>query len=557
MITFKNVSYKIKNKLVLSNITFHIKKQEKVLISGQSGCGKSTLFNLLLRNIYPTSGIIYYEKKDLNQFSTSKLNEYRKNHISVITQQDDLLDSLSVLKNLTLFYFEKDVIQILKTAKLYSLKDRLVSTLSGGERQRIAIIKACLDPCEVLLCDEITSALDKKNAIEIIDFVLYLFSSKTILFISHDRSLFEGKINRLISIENHKIIQDDVFSELQNTNIHFTEKKRKNFYANAIFFGFKKFSFSLLIVNILTVLCFYISLSFQDIFHYFAKKSYQKYFDYNVVSVKDNQNIECDYYQIFPNINKLFTESEIVINKKVLSNVRFLPFYNQNKETEIVINSLFLINQNLELIDNFEIRGKQINYKSQKITIIEEDNMFSYPCIYYDIVYFSKTLKNYGYDEVYIIDYDFTKKDSRFTNNPLYESKKENKPYIDNNAYKDYLTFELIFSSIQDMVYYYFFMIIVFSFFITILINLTRLLKDKKNIAILISRGYSNFEILLIYMTSLFLNSLIMIPLFFIIPQIKVSFCLAFFLQWITILISYSYLKKRKLHDLLKEEILT
>ena len=65
MITFKNVNYQIKNKKILSSITFNIKDGEKVLLLGKSGSGKSTIFNLLLSNILPNSGFIYYNNENL------------------------------------------------------------------------------------------------------------------------------------------------------------------------------------------------------------------------------------------------------------------------------------------------------------------------------------------------------------------------------------------------------------------------------------------------------------------------------------------------------------
>ena len=198
MIVFFNVYYIIKKKKILENITFQIKNQEKVLIVGESGTGKSTILNILLKNIKPTKGKIYYDKEDIFSYNEAKTNQYRHQKIKIIYQTDDLFDDLTVMDNLLLYYYSEDILTILKKANLSYIKNRLVYTLSGGERQRIAIIKACLENFEVLLCDEITSALDKKNAINIIDFILTMYSNKTIIFISHDKTLFENKIENLI-----------------------------------------------------------------------------------------------------------------------------------------------------------------------------------------------------------------------------------------------------------------------------------------------------------------------------------------------------------------------
>ena len=186
MIRYNNVSYKVKQKVILDNISFEIKNYEKVLLVGPSGSGKSTIFNLLMKYIKPTSGNIYVDKKDIFTYNKKQTLLYRQNKISMISQKDDLFDNLTVLENLTLFFYENDVIEKLKQFDLFTLKDRLVSSLSGGERQRIAIIKECLFSFDILLCDEITSALDKENAIKIIDFILNVFKDKTIIFISHE-----------------------------------------------------------------------------------------------------------------------------------------------------------------------------------------------------------------------------------------------------------------------------------------------------------------------------------------------------------------------------------
>ena len=78
MISFKNVTYIIKNKTILNNITFNIKRKEKVLLIGKSGSGKSTIFNLLIKNIYPTSGNIFFNKKDILQFSNKETQLYKR-----------------------------------------------------------------------------------------------------------------------------------------------------------------------------------------------------------------------------------------------------------------------------------------------------------------------------------------------------------------------------------------------------------------------------------------------------------------------------------------------
>ena len=171
MIDFNNVTYKIKNKVILDKISFSIKEQEKVLIVGKSGSGKTSLFNLIAKHIKANSGDILVDGININKLNHFSLQEYRRNTLSMILQSDNLINSKTVLENLLIYYKYDDVINMLNKTKLTYLKDRKVEILSGGERQRIEIIQELLANKKIILADEITSALDIKNAKENIDFI--------------------------------------------------------------------------------------------------------------------------------------------------------------------------------------------------------------------------------------------------------------------------------------------------------------------------------------------------------------------------------------------------
>ena len=554
MISFKNVTYKIKNKKIINNITFNIKKSEKVLLIGKSGSGKSSIINLINKNISPSSGNVYFNKKDINRYNQKKIKEYRKKHIATIYQKDDLFDDLSVIDNLELYYYNKDILSLLKKANLLHLKNRFVYSLSGGERQRISIIKTCLANCDVLLCDEITSALDYENAQKIIDFILNIFSDKTIIFISHDKSLFDNKVDRIINIDNGMIIDNIIINDINNT---FKSKRVKNkpLLNNFVLNGLKKVSFPSLIVYIILSLSFFISFNYDDIFTYYAKSSYYNYFDYDVVIVKDNIDLTPNNDNFFYNYNDIFNNSKIKINNIEKINVMFLPFNNKDDTfSHLVVNSLFLEVENIKEISFLSITNNYFEYKDEIINVVNEDNMFSIPCIYYDIKYFSYLINEYENDELILINYDFSKDDNRFTNNPMFEEKKENKPYIDSNAYCDFLTFKMVFSTIKSIVDYFFIMILIFSIISNILINITIIYKDIKKIAIYISKGFEDILIIIpyvIYPTILFVLSLL---LCFINNRLFICFICSFIIQILSIFISYLYIKKKNIHSILKED---
>lgn len=555
MIVFFNVYYIIKKKKILENITFQIKNQEKVLIVGESGTGKSTILNILIKNIKPTKGKIYYDKEDIFSYNEAKTNQYRHQKIKIIYQTDDLFDDLTVMDNLLLYYYSEDILTIFKKANLSYLKNRLVYTLSGGERQRIAIIKACLGNFEVLLCDEITSALDKKNAINIIDFILTMYSNKTIIFISHDKTLFENKIEHLIELESHKIKENQLIQQkINNPKQYVKSNKEKSLFLFSLQRGFKKISFSQMIIFYICIISFLLFFNFNDLFIHFAKKSYTRYFNYDVVEIKDSINNFNDSF-VYYGLEEFFLNCKIYINNHPRENIIFLPFNNKDRHSKIVINQLFLENQNFQNINSFKIKHQLFEYECEKIDIIEEKGMFVTPCVYYDIVYFN-TFNLPVTSQKYLLNFDFTKYDNRLTNNPLYYEKKEDKPYADSNAYHDYLTFEMVFNSIKDIVNYFFLIVLLFSIIITILLFLVQLLKDQKIIAIYKSNGYSDLIILSTYLLPIGLYSL---PIFILLIKFKLllfPLLISFFIQIFFIILIYKVIKKQNLHQLLKEDTL-
>lgn len=555
MITFKNVTYKVKNKTILNGISFNVKDGEKVLIMGESGSGKSTIFNLLLKNIDASDGNIYFDKEDISMFNEKKLNKFKKEKISIIYQKDDLFDYLTVIENLTMFYHLKDSEFYLKKSNLYHLKNRYIYSLSGGERQRIAIIKSCLSGSEVLLCDEITSALDYHNSKQIIDFILNMFSNKTIIFVSHDKSLFVDKIDRFIYLKNHKIAENIILNDILLNKIKPKVSKRKSLLSIAIKQGFKNISFSSFMLFIISVICFYINIYFNEIFNYLSYKSYSNYFDYDVVFIKDNNNIEIDNENILYDYAEFFDSCFVYLNNQRSSNIEFFPFNNKNDNSVLCINHKLLKSLNINSLKSIKLINDDFNCHFENINIIKENNMFTIPCIYYDVKYFN-TLFDFKTEQLVIIDYDFTKEDNRFTNNPLFYEKEENMPYVDSKAYNDYLTFKMVFSSIEDIVNYYFSITFIYVFICSILYYVSILMKDVKVIAIYLNKGYSSLEILISYILPLiFYLSLSLIILIFN-TKILVPLLMTFIIQLQTIFISFIFIRKKKLHDLLKEDIL-
>lgn len=183
--------------VALWDVNLEIKRGEIFVIIGLSGSGKSTLvrcFNMLNK---PTSGNIFYEGEDIGKFGKEKLNDYRRNKISMVFQQFGLMSHRNVIGNVEYGLEVKGVPKEERRAKAKEMIDmvgleghdnELITSLSGGMKQRVGIARALANDPEILLMDEPFSALDplvrKDMQFELLTIQRKL--DKTIVFITHD-----------------------------------------------------------------------------------------------------------------------------------------------------------------------------------------------------------------------------------------------------------------------------------------------------------------------------------------------------------------------------------
>ena len=169
---------------VLENINFEIKKNERVAIIGESGSGKTSLLMLMSGLEKPTSGKIIFNNVNFSEISEKKKTQIRKKEIGLIFQQFYLIPNYTALENV-MFPMQineikdekKKAMKILSDIGLDHRKNNLPSELSGGEQQRVAIARAISFNPEIILADEPTGNLDKKNT-EIVSELLLNYSSK-------------------------------------------------------------------------------------------------------------------------------------------------------------------------------------------------------------------------------------------------------------------------------------------------------------------------------------------------------------------------------------------
>ena len=193
---------------VLKNINFEIKKNERVAIIGESGSGKTSLLMLMSGLEKPTSGKIIFNNVNFSEISEEKKTQIRKKEIGLIFQQFYLIPNYTALENV-MFPMQinqiKDernkAIKILSDIGLDHRKNNLPSELSGGEQQRVAIARAISFNPEIILADEPTGNLDRKNT-EIVSDLLLNYSSKrkiSLILVTHNMDLAK-KCDRVIKL---------------------------------------------------------------------------------------------------------------------------------------------------------------------------------------------------------------------------------------------------------------------------------------------------------------------------------------------------------------------
>lgn len=202
--------------VALDHINLSVQKGEFVAIVGASGSGKSTLLHILGSVDKPTDGKVLIEGTDISTMNRTQAAIFQRRKVGLVYQFYNLIPTLTVRKNILMpllldkrnpnkEYFEKIVHSLGIEDKL----EALPSQLSGGQQQRVAIARSLIYRPALLLADEPTGNLDRKNGEEIID-LLKLSNrnlEQTILLITHDEKI-ALEADRVITIEDGKNVGD-------------------------------------------------------------------------------------------------------------------------------------------------------------------------------------------------------------------------------------------------------------------------------------------------------------------------------------------------------------
>lgn len=239
MIEFINIYKTFESKQesfhALKDINLTINDHEILGVVGYSGAGKSTLIRLINKLIEPTKGNLLIDGVSIHDLKQEDLNRMRYD-LSMIFQHFNLVGNLTVYDNIKLALsikkypkenIEKRIDEVLKLVGLLDKKHRYPKALSGGEKQRVGIARAIANNPKYLLCDEATSALDQKTAYEIVSLLkdIHEKTKVTIIFISHQIEIVKDLCDRVVVMDQGKIIEDQPTKSLFIDPIKDTTKK--------------------------------------------------------------------------------------------------------------------------------------------------------------------------------------------------------------------------------------------------------------------------------------------------------------------------------------------
>ncbi|WP_324356329.1 ABC transporter ATP-binding protein [Ruminococcus sp.] len=186
---------------------------------GASGSGKSTLMNMIGGIDTLDSGSITVDGVEISGYSKKKLVEYRREKIGFVFQFYNLIPSLTARENIETTVdiavnTPIDVKELMEKLDITPFANRYPNQLSGGQQQRVAIARAIAKNPALLLCDELTGALDSKSAAEVLDFIEKVNQTyhTTILIITHNEAI-KGIADKVIRVKDGKVIS-------QETNTH-------------------------------------------------------------------------------------------------------------------------------------------------------------------------------------------------------------------------------------------------------------------------------------------------------------------------------------------------
>lgn len=201
MLKLENISKTFESdtrkKMVLDQINITLKQGELISIYGGAGCGKSTLLNIIYGLYKPDQGKVFFMNEDIEKMSSERLLQYKRQDVNYIMQGYSLLNNLSVKQNMTLLRkanldIDNRLEGCMEDFGLGDFLDAYPINLSGGQAKMVAITRGIINPSKIIVADEPTAHLDRKNAKRVVDQLRKeVHQGRSVIISSHDQMVLD------------------------------------------------------------------------------------------------------------------------------------------------------------------------------------------------------------------------------------------------------------------------------------------------------------------------------------------------------------------------------
>ena len=207
----------------LNGLDLRIDKGEICVILGPSGSGKSTLLNMLGGLDHLDEGQIVVGDRDLSNYKKNMLTDYRREDVGFVFQFYNLIPDLTVGENIEvvadLAENPLDIDEALEAMGMSQYRHRFPKELSGGQQQRVAIARAIIKNPKLLLCDELTGALDTKSSKMVLEYIEKINKryKTTTVIITHNEAIAQ-MADRVVYIKDGKTYKNILNSEKKSAS---------------------------------------------------------------------------------------------------------------------------------------------------------------------------------------------------------------------------------------------------------------------------------------------------------------------------------------------------
>lgn len=220
MVEVKNLVKSYGSKKAVNNVSFTVEKGEILGFLGPNGAGKTTTMNIITGYLSSTSGTVTIDGCEILKDPIGA-----KSKIGYLPEIPPLYNDMTVKKYLEFVFELKKIIlpkeehinEVCTVTKIFDVKDRLIKNLSKGYKQRVGLAQALIGNPPVLILDEPTVGLDPKQIIEMRNLIKSLGKKHTVILSSHVLSEIQAICDRIVVINNGKLVADSATKEISNS----------------------------------------------------------------------------------------------------------------------------------------------------------------------------------------------------------------------------------------------------------------------------------------------------------------------------------------------------